>query len=225
MPPTTSSADAGPEAAPGAIYRDAFRLLCILVGGSVPLAGPDADEAFDRVFRGEKRALAIDFWVRYPDYLAEKLLDLHDDGEPGMLEEVARIFGEDEPSVRMVRMVRWRRGAYEDLQNSLSVLNFRGLVRPMKKALPSGGHQYDYHVGPAAAGLLAESFASQPALAWYERQVTLALKVAGSKAGTALKDEHYEVGEYAATPYGSVIPSIRGRVEERYGKTVAGDVK
>jgi len=208
----------------GAVYRDAFRLLCILVRGSVPLPEEEVSAEFDRVFEGEKRALAIDFWVRYPDYLADKLLDLHEEGEPSLLDEVRRIFDEDEPSVRLVKMVRWRHGAYEDLQTSLAVLSYRGLVRPMRKALPSGRPRYDYHIGPAAEALLTESFTNQPALTWYDRQTALATRVAKSKAGSVLKNEHYEVPEYASTPYGSVIPSIRERVMRRYRKAVAENV-
>lgn len=210
-----------PIAATGAVYRDAFRLLCILVRGSVPLSEEEASAEFNRVFEGEKRALAIDFWVRYPDYLAEKLLELHDDGELGLLDEVGRIFDEDEPSVRLVKMVRWRHGAYEDLQTSLGVLSFRGLVRPTRRTLPSGRPQHDYHVGPAAEAFLTNAFANQPALAWYDRQTALAMRVAGGKAGSALKESHYEVPEYAATPYGSVIPSIRERVMRRYMKALS----
>jgi hypothetical protein len=205
----------------GSVYRDAFRLLCILVRGSVPLPEEEASSEFDKVFQGEKRALAIDFWVRYPDYLAEKLLDLHDEGEPGLLDEIGRIFDEDEPSVHLVKMVRWRHGAYEDLQTFLGVLSFRGLVRPIRKSLPSGRPQHDYHVGPAAEALLIESFGSQPALTWYDKQTALAMRVAGGKAGSALKDAHYEVPEYASTPYGSVIPSIKERVMLRYKKAAS----
>lgn len=219
--PASPDVDKTPAAAIGAVYRDAFRLLCILVRGSGRLPEDESSAEFDRVFEGEKRALAIDFWVRYPDYLADKLLDLHDEGEPGLLDEVGRIFAEDEPSVHLVKMVRWRHGAYEDLQTSVGVLSFRGLVRPMRKALPSGKPQHDYHVGPAAEALLTEAFTSQPSLAWYDRQTALAMRVAKTKAGTQLKDEHYEVPEYASTPYGSVIPSIRERVLRRYRKVVA----
>lgn len=62
----------------GYALRDALRLLFILVRGSQPHPSPTAE--WDRIFLGEKRALAIDFWIRYPDYLADQLLNLYQAG-------------------------------------------------------------------------------------------------------------------------------------------------
>lgn len=59
----------------GHVFRDALRLLFILVRGSTVLE--QAVDGWDRVFYGEKRALAIDFWLRYPDYLADQLVDIY----------------------------------------------------------------------------------------------------------------------------------------------------
>ena len=95
-------------------YRDALRLLFILVAGADDSDEPDSDTV--KIFRAEKRLMAMDFLVRYPDYLADALLDVVEaeaDGE--LLEKVGDIFEADEPSVRLVRMVRWKRGAYRAL--------------------------------------------------------------------------------------------------------------
>lgn len=198
----------------GYVYRDALRLLFILVRGGEPLRAPS--DGWDQVFIGEKRALAIDFWIRYPDYLADELLDLYEDsGDAEAFEAACTIFEREEPDVRVAKMIRWRRGAYDDLQTSLAVLASRQLVRTMKRKLPAGGWQYEFMTGAHSRDFLAEAVASQPVLGWYERQVYLALKVAGGMSGSALKEIHYEDPEYASTPYGSPIPSIRDRVLDR----------
>jgi hypothetical protein len=200
----------------GSVFRDALRLLFILVRGSVPLPPDRTTDEHDMVFIGEKRAQAIDFWMRYPDYLADDLLDLYEEtGDEMAVAAARRIFEEDEPEVRTVRMIRWRRGAYEDLQDSLAILHYRGLVAPMRREIGPDAIRYEFLVGPKARGFLDEAVADQPVLAWYERQVDLALKIATTRSGSALKDIHYEHPEYASTPHGTVIPSIRERVLAR----------
>ncbi|MBA4788657.1 MAG: hypothetical protein H2042_03085 [Rhizobiales bacterium] len=210
-----TGADESADTFPGSghSYRDALRILFILVRGSVPLDAPS--DGWDNVFLGEKRALAIDFWLRYPDYLADQLLDLYQrEGNTALLDASVRIFEDEEPDVRLVRMIRWRRGAYDDLQTSLCALGYRGLVRAMKRTLPHG-HIYEYLSGPLARQFLNEALAAQPALEWYERQTRLALLVAENKSGTALKDIHYGEEAYATTPYGALIPSIKEKVQSR----------
>jgi hypothetical protein len=221
MPDASETAEA---AAPttGAVFRDAFRLLCILLEGSMPIGEGEGAEGFDRIFHGEKRAQALVFYVCYPDYLANRLLDLHDAGQPGLLEEVGNIFAEDEPSVRLTKMIRWQRGAYFDLDNSLGVLSFYELIRPVQRTLPNLGPQHDYLVGPKAATFVHEAVKTQPALAWYFERAQLAMKVGGLKSGHALKAEQYKFGEYEGTKHSGMIPSIADQVKKRFEQAKAG---
>ena len=195
-------ADIGEEAASsgmpqtGHVFRDALRLRFILVRGAEP-SGESTVHDYDRVFRGEKWAQAIDFLVRYPDYLADSLLDLYEaEGDASVLKAARQIFADDAPSLRTVKMIRWRRGAYEDMQTSLSVLNCRGLVTPVRRDLGPGSVRHDF-------------------LSGYERQTALALLASGGESGSALKKSHYAYDDYASTPYGTWFPSIRDRVLER----------
>ncbi len=213
--PTPPQGEAVVPPEPGHAFRDALRLLFILVRGSEALPEDARTDDRDRVFIGEKRALAIDFWLRYPDYLADELLDVHaETGDESLLAAVRRIFDEDEPAVRTVWMIRWRRGAYDDLQTSLGILSARRLVTPMRRERQSGP-QFEFLLGPAAEAFLSEAVREQPILEWYARQTDLALVVAANRSGSALKDIHYEHAEYAATPYGASIPSIREKVAQR----------
>ena len=167
-----------------------------------------------RIFEGGKRLFAIDFWVRYPDYLADELLDLYEaEGGADLLAAVEAIFDSEEPSVRTVKMLRWKRGAYDLIEDALSVLSSRQLVVAVEKM--SGIKQHDFLVLPAAHTFLSEAVADQPTLAWYRDRAALAMRVAEFKSGTVLKDTQYEDEEYKNTPYRAYIPGIAERVLER----------
>lgn len=203
----------------GAVFRDAFRLLCILFEGSTPVAEASSAEGFDRIFNGQKRAQALVFYVCYPDYLADRLLDLHDAGQDGVLQQVEKIFAEEEPSVRLVKMIRWQRGAYFDLDNSLAILSFYQLIRPVERTLANLGSQHDYLIGSKAFAFLEEAVEKQPGLGWYLERARLAMEVGGLKSGHALKAEQYKFEEYVGTTHSVVIPSIADQVRKRFEKT------
>jgi hypothetical protein len=77
--------------------------------------------------------MAIDFWIRYPDYLADQLLDLYDETkDPALLAEIQAIFDREEPDVRLIKVLRWRYGAFDRIEDALAILSARNLVKPMK---------------------------------------------------------------------------------------------
>jgi hypothetical protein len=194
-------------------FRDALRLLFILVGGSEPA---ESGEEGDYVFHGEKRAMAIDFLVRYPDYLADALLDQYEETDDRTLLDAAQaIFDRDEPDVRLVRMVRWRRGAFQNMETALSILQARDLVRPMIRHFSADQKRYEFIVRTAARRFLDTAVAAEPPLKWYEERVALVLRIAGIRSGSSLKDDQYEHKEYREAPLGSAIPSIKERVLAR----------
>jgi hypothetical protein len=73
-------------------YRNALRLLFILVRGCKSFS----DESFPSdvgIFDGEVKLQALDFWVRYPDYLADELLAKYEaTGTKPYLDTARRIF-------------------------------------------------------------------------------------------------------------------------------------
>ncbi|MCV3242079.1 hypothetical protein ABID19_005755 [Mesorhizobium robiniae] len=201
-------------------HRDALRLLFILVAGGEDVAKP-TEEAV-KVFRAEKRLMAMDFLVRYPDYLGDALLDLYEETrEPELLEAVQRIFLDDEPSVRMVRMVRWRHGAYQNVEDALAMLSYYGLTRPMQLAGDDGKiRRYEYLISSKAISFLDRCIKDHPELEWYRDRLALIMRVATGKSGSALKEWQYEHPEYGNTIQGDVIPTIREQVEQRLVKII-----
>jgi hypothetical protein len=203
-------------------YRDALRLLFILHAGARPIDPPDPQTGIIGIFEGEKRLMAIDFWVRYPDYLADQLLDLYAETmDPALLAEIQAIFDREEPDVRLIKVLRWRYGAFDRIEDALAILSARNLVKPMKKKIPTGS-QHDFLIFPAAPSFLATAVQDQPVLKWYQDRTRLALLIAGDKSGSSLKDMQYEAPEYEGTLLSAVIPSIKGRVQQRLKDVKAG---
>lgn len=202
----------------GTRHRDALRLLFILAGG-----GHETTTAIDaevtHVFQSEKRLMAIDFLVRYPDYLADALLDQFEaSGNSDLIDAADRIFIDDEPSVRTVSMVRWHFGAYQKIETALATLHAYGFVRPMKLVKDGENRRYDYYLYPKAFAFLETAVIQVPALAWYRDRVALAMRVAAAKSGSELKGWQYDHEEYSNTPRGGVIPSIAVKVKARLDK-------
>jgi hypothetical protein len=204
------------EVETGFRYRDALRLLFILQAGARPVEAADPQTGIIGVFEGEKRLMAIDFWIRYPDYLADQLLNLYEaTNDPGLLIEIQSIFDLQEPDVRLIKVLRWRYGAFDRIEDALAILSARNLVKPMKKTIPTGS-QHDFLIYPAASSFLTSAVQDQPALKWYQDRTRLVLLIAGDKSGSALKEMQYEAPEYENTVLSAVIPSIKGRVQKRF---------
>lgn len=190
-------------------HRDAIRLLFILALGC-ERSDPDGAS----VFRGEKRAMAIDFLVRYPDYLADELLNAYEaEGDPADLAAVQAIFDADEPTVRLVSMVRWHRGAFQNIETPLAILRARGLVRPLRQA--GGQRRHDFVIEPTAFAFMADVIDQQPDLVWYKDRAELVMTLAGLRSGSSLKEDQYLHDEYKNAPLGTEIPSIKARVLTR----------
>ncbi len=204
-------------------YRDALRLLFILHMGARTPQQSEAPPGVIGIFEGEKRLMAIDFWVRYPDYLADQLLNLYENSkDSGLLSEIQKIFDLDEPDVRTIKVLRWKYGAFDRIEDALAILSARNLVKPVKKNLPTGKTQHDFLVYGQSAEFLRGAVREQPAVKWYEDRTRLALTVAGGKSGYALKDMQYEAPEYEGTKWSAVIPSIKDRVLSRLKSLTGG---
>lgn len=197
------------------IYQNAIRLLFILTYGSEQLSESHSSGA-KGIFRGETRLHAMDFWVRYPDYLAYELISIFQKtGEVSLLNYAELIFEDQEPDLRRIPMMRYRFGAYDKIDNTLSVLVSKGLVCQEGKKKVDGIQEYHYLIMPSAYSKIDEISREFPVLSWYEERAKLVAKVAGSRGGTALKNRQYEHISYASTSGGSIIPPITEEVQQK----------
>jgi hypothetical protein len=185
------------------------------VKGSQPLAAVEAPD-FVRLFDGEVKVQALDFWTRYPDYFADELLELFvATSDIGYLDEARRIFDDEEPDLRRVPMLRKYFGAYEPLDTVLGILKSRGLVLPRTKPMPGFANHRNFLISQKACDLVARIPKEFSELQWYDKRIDLVLKVAGARGGLALKERQHKRKEYHDTKIDDLIPTIAARVKAR----------
>jgi len=195
------------------LYQDAIRLLFILVHGSEKLPQKHSSGAVG-LFKGETRIQAINFWVRYPDYFADELLHIFEiDGDITLLTKAEKIFEDEEPDLRRVPMARWIFGAYEKIDNALSILVSKGLVHQTGKKSHRSIQEYHYFLMPKAYSLVDEIVKEFPVLRWYDRRAKQVVQIAGNRSGTELKERQYQQGSYAETKKGNRIKPITDLVK------------
>lgn len=196
-------------------HRDALRILFVLRAGGSPVETPTAEVAL--IFKGEVRLQAFDFWMRNPDYLAAELLDLFAETKDKCHYEAARaILDAEEPDLRRVPMVRYFFGAYEPLDDALSLLRSRDLVRITGiKGANNKILETDFVLTKTGYDTCSAVVSEEPILQWYADRAELVAKVAGSMGGTALKQKQYQRASYAETKLGGVIPAITEDVRTR----------
>lgn len=196
-------------------YRDAVRILFLLVEGSVKDPGPDTSPGYPRRFEGETRLQALDFWVRYPDYLADELLaQYQESGDKALLEAARTIFDDNEPSEKGIPMLRRYFGAYEPLDTVLSILAVAGLVRPVTVLHPTANPRH-FLLSEAGIELAGRIVKEHSIFEWYAARAKLVLKVAGSRGGNALKVRQHQQKEYHEAQLHDLIPTIAARVRAR----------
>lgn len=194
--------------------QDSIRILYIFVNGAKPLENhPDG---YLGHFDGKAKLHAMDFWVRYPDFLAFELLNRYERDDDERYFDLAKVIIDDqEPDLRSNPMIRYRFGAFEDLNESLSILISKGLIISDGEKNNGKIKHYDYYVTSAAYALIATATKEHPILEWYEKRSKLVKEISGDLGGTALKDLQYKHMEYANTSLGTVIPSIKEEVKRR----------
>lgn len=154
--------------------------------------------------------------MRNPDYLADELLDLFDDSDNKKYYNAAnKIFADDEPSIRKFPMIRYRFGAYEQVDDALAILRSCGLIRIGGRKKVDKIFETNFYVKPIAEKIALEIVEDYPELDWYPQRANLVAEVADGQGGSALKKRQYKKIEYAETKLGGVIPAVTDRVKER----------
>ncbi len=198
-------------------YQNAIRILFILVHGAKRLPENDPSGAAG-LFVGEMRLHAMDFWVRYPDYLAYELINIYEETKNVcFLKSAEEILDTQEPDLRRIPMIRYHFGAYEKVDNALSVLIAKDLLSQNVKQNQAGILIHSYFIKPLAYSKIQEivNNPSLQSLTWYENRAKLVAEIVGKRQGKNLKDRQYENVEYAQTKLGDIIPSINEEVKSR----------
>ncbi|EPC6070141.1 MULTISPECIES: hypothetical protein [Enterobacter cloacae complex] len=196
-------------------HRDAIRILFILNAGSTQWSDPN-NSSITNIFKGEARLHAFDFWMRNPDYLASELLDSFETtGNVKHLESAYEIFANEEPDLRRIPMIRYLFGAFERLDDALSLLRSRDLVRITGKKNNHKVQETDFLLTAKGVAVCQNIVIEEPILGWYSDRAALIAEIAGSRGGNALKEKQYKQATYAETQLGGIIPPIGEDVQKR----------
>jgi len=194
--------------------QDSIRLLFILVRGCDPISSHP--NGYAGIFDGKAKLHALDFWVRYPDFLAYELLNRFSETKDIKYYHKAKdIIDDREPDLRSIPMIRYRFGAFENLNESLALLVSKGLVYQDGDKSEETIKNYFYYLTPLAFKIVNEITTEFPVLAWYNDRAKLVKEIAGQLGGKALKDIQYQHMSYATTQLGTQIPSIKNEVINR----------
>jgi hypothetical protein len=158
----------------------------------------------------------LDFWLRNPDYLADELISRFDsDGNSEDLDLAREILESDEPEVRSYQMLRYLFGAYEPLDEALSVLRTPGLVIRRKHGSPGHTTQHDYYLTTSGRSTAQAIVDTAPELSYYVQRSALVADLAAGRRGSALRDIQYLQPEYADAALGTHIVGIADRARQR----------
>lgn len=195
--------------------RNAIRLLFLLNAGKAENYNKDMIGTYPYVFGGEKRLQAMDFWVRYPDYLALELISQHEkSGDPAKLKIARAIYDNGEPSLRTIPMLRKHFGAYEPLDTALALLECRGLVRPERRKT-AVGHSHFFFLPKKTEEFCDMITKEFPLLDWYRNRAQLVVDVAGPRRGNELKSVQHSTRQYHDTALMNYIPTITDLVKSK----------
>jgi hypothetical protein len=201
------------------VYQDSVRLLLLLAEAAEPLPTPPPEPAPPdavAVLHSQVLLQKLDFWLRNPDYLADELISrFESEGNWEDLELARQILESDEPEVRSYQMLRYLFGAYEPLDEALSVLRTPGLVIRRKRGVPGHTTQHDYYLTAAGRRATQTIVESVPELEYYVERARLVADLASGRRGSALRDIQYLQPEYADAEIGAHIAGIADRVRRR----------
>lgn len=207
------------------VYQDAVRLLLLIDAAASPLPDPrlvhTPSDAI-AVLHSQVLLQKLDFWLRNPDYLADELISRFErDGNSEDLDLARNILESDEPEVRSYQMLRHLFGAYEPLDEALSVLQVPGLVIHRKHG--NSGHvtQHDYYLTALGRTTAQKIVYTVPDLYYYVERSALVADLAAGRRGSALRDIQYLQPEYADAALGTQIAGITDRARQRLKDALA----
>lgn len=205
-------------------FSDAIRLLLLIAAVSDPLNEAEqlvAPKHAVAVLRAEGRLQKLDFWLRNPDYLADELLnDYERQGEAINLELAGGILDSDEPEICAIPMLRYLFGAFEYIDQAMSILAAPGLVAVVPQRTAQRVLQDNYYLTAKGREIADRATEQFPVLAWYTERARLvrALAEATGHSALALRRRQYLQRDYAQTPLNEIIPSIADRARARLAR-------
>lgn len=205
----------------GTASQTAMRLLVSLDVLGTPVTHAPGFPTAVKVIRSLTRLEKIDFWMRNPDYLADELLSDFELGKLTLSDvepHVVRMLAGSAPTLHRYPMARYLYGAYERVDNALSILKSLGLVTHKRVSNTGAKARRDYYLLDNGAVAIERMRAEVEPISWYDEQAKAIALIADAQTGSSARIRQYEQPEYESAAIGADIPSIVDRVIERAEK-------
>ena len=201
-------------------FRDRLRITLILYTFSKPIQkGDNTDIA--RVFYTEIKIQALDFLLRYPDFLSCELMDLMANDNSIDKTEIQNIikdiYANEEPILRVEEMQKFFFGAYESIDGVILFLKSVGFV-DFESKRRSDLQTYDktYYITNRCIQQVENNLLNISSVKWYYDRCELIKKYFDNFNGSDLKKRQYRYKEYADIPYTMLIQNLNERVRKSY---------
>jgi hypothetical protein len=201
------------------IERQAVRILFILrfCGEEIPPSLFEQSGSYQ--IDSETKLQKIQFWVRYPDYLAYALLEVCD--TPKYIQRrdeikniVKKFFRDREPELRTVPMLRHLRGAWESVDRVVTYLVSRDLVRQVRYEYGQSGTRFKLvNEGIMVVQSLLDEC---PETHWYAERCRLINSFWGHLSGHKLGVTQHSNEIYHNTPIAEIIRPIQQEVRQKF---------
>lgn len=201
-------------------FRDRLRITLILYTFSKPIQKEEnADIA--RVFYTEIKIQALDFLLRYPDFLSCELMDLMMNDNSIDKTEIQNIikyiYANQEPILRVEEMQKFFFGAYESIDGVILFLKSVGFV-DFESKRRSDLQTYDktYYITNRCIEQVENNLLNISSVKWYYDRCELIKKYFDNFNGSDLKKRQYRYKEYADIPYTMLIQNLNEQVRKSY---------
>lgn len=199
-------------------FRDRLRIIIILYTFCERL---DEDNGYYGVFRTEIKIQALDFLLRYPDFLSMELMDLMDNNPKIDREEVKsiikKIYQNKEPEIRVEEMEKFFHGAYESIDDAIAFLVSVNFVRhESKRRIDGTKYEKNYYVTIGCVHKIESNLKTIPAVEWYFDRCNLIKEYFNQFSGSDLKTRQYKYSEYSNISYKSYIQNINEKVKNGF---------
>ena len=201
-------------------FRDRLRIPLILSTFSKPIQ-KEGNTDIARVFYTEIKIQALDFLLRYPDFLSCELMDLMANDNNINKSEIQSIIKEidtnEEPILRVEEMQKFFFGAYESIDGVILFLKSVGFV-DFESKRRSDLQTYDktYYITNRCIQQIENNLLNIPSVKWYYDRCELIKKYFDNFNGSDFKKRQHRYTRSTHIPYTMLIQNLNEQVRKSY---------
>ncbi len=151
----------------------------------------ESHEEHASVFKTEIKIQALDFLLRYPDFLSLELLDLLESNnvkDTEVKQIIQSIFSSNEPTLRVDEMEKFFHGAYESIDATIAFLSSIGFIKyESKKRRDGKKYEKSYYLTHYGSDKINSQLSKIESVKWYIDRCLLIQKYFGHFSGSDLK--------------------------------------